>query len=300
LQPRHIALAVILSVVWGLNFVVIVEGLTDFPPLFLAALRFAVAALPVFFVKRPPLPWGVLITLSLTLFVGQFALSFPAMAVGMPPGLASIVLQVQAFITIGIAALVLREFPTGRQLVAAAVTLVGLAVVATTVGVNGVTTAGLVLILGSAFFWSIGNVMLRRIGKVDLLALMSWLSLIAALPLFALSLAFEGPARIGHAVADANWLTIGAVLYISIVSTIFGYGAWGFLLRVYTAATVAPFSLLVPVTGTLSAALLLGERFGPVRLAGMAIIMAGLAALVLRRRPAPPNTVPDAGFGAPD
>jgi O-acetylserine/cysteine efflux transporter len=293
LQPRHIALAVVLSIFWGLNFVVIAVGLTGFPPLLLAALRFVVAALPVVFLPRPPLPWKTPILLSLTLFVGQFALFFPSMALGMPPGLASIVLQMQAFITIGIAAAVLGERPTGRQLVGATVTLVGLAVIASTVGANGVTVAGLALAVGSAVFWSIGNVMLRRLGKVDMLSPMSWLSLLAVLPLLLLSFILEGPARIGHALGGATWLTIGAVLYIGFVSTSFGYGAWGHLLKIYPAAVAAPFSLLVPVTGTISSALLLGETFGPLRLAEMALIMAGLAVLVLRRRPAIAAVAPE-------
>jgi len=287
LQPRHIALAVLLSVFWGLNFVVITVALTDFPPLFLGALRFAIAALPALLLPRPPVRWSMLIAIGATLFVGQFALLFPAMAIGMPPGLASIALQVQAFITIGIAAVVLRERPTPRQIIGAAVAFGGLALVATTVGTNGVTVAGLLLALGSAVFWAIGNVLLRRVGEVDMLSMISWLCLVAPIPLLLLSVAVEGPARIAGAIGGASWLTVGAVLYIAIISTTFGYAVWGHLLKRYPAATAAPFSLLVPVSGTLSAALLLGESFGPVRLAGMGLIMAGLAVLVLGPRPGP-------------
>jgi O-acetylserine/cysteine efflux transporter len=292
-QPRHVLLAVVLSIFWGLNFVVITVALTDFPPLFLAALRFAIAALPALFLPKPAVRWSILIIVGLTLFVGQFALLFPAMAVGMPPGLASIALQVQAFITIGIAALVLRERPSQRQILGSAVALGGLVLIATTVGANGVTALGLALALGSAVFWAIGNVLLRRVGKVDMLSMISWLSIVAPIPLLLLSLAVEGPNRVVGAVAGATWLTIGAVLYIAVISTTFGYAAWGHLLKLYPAATAAPFSLLVPVSGTLSAALLLGESFGPVRLAGMALILAGLAVLVIGPRPT--AIVPDPG-----
>jgi O-acetylserine/cysteine efflux transporter len=284
LQPRHIALAVVLSIFWGLNFVVIAVALTDFPPLFLGVLRFAVAALPILFLPRPAVSWGMLAVISLTLFVGQFAFLFPAMSVGMPAGLASIILQVQAFITIGIAAATLGERPTVQQIAGSVVAFAGLALVATTTGANGVTLAGFALTMGSAVMWSIGNVLLRRAGKVDMIATVSWLSLLAPLPLLALSLILEGPARIGAAVSHANWLTIGAVLYISVISTTLGYASWGHLLKLYPAATAAPFSLLVPVSGTISAALILGETFGRVRLAGMALILVGLAVLVIRRR----------------
>jgi O-acetylserine/cysteine efflux transporter len=284
-QPRHVLLAVVLSIFWGLNFVVITVALTDFPPLFLGVLRFTIAALPALFLPKPAVRWSMLIAIGLTLFVAQFALLFPAMAVGMPPGLASIAIQVQAFITIGIAAFVLRESPTPRQILGGAVAFAGLALIATTVGANGVTGPGLMLALGSAAFWAMGNVLLRRVGKVDMLPMISWLSIVAPLPLLLLSLTLEGPEKITAAIAGANWLTIGAVLYIAIISTTFGYAVWGHLLKLYPAATAAPFSLLVPVSGTLSAALLLGESFGPVRLAGMALILAGLAALVIGPRP---------------
>jgi len=284
MQPRHVALAVFLSVVWGMNFVAIDVALAGFPPLLLVCLRFLVAALPALILPRPAIRWPMLILISSTLFIGQFSLFFSAMAVGMLAGLGSIVLQVQAFVTIAIAAAVLGERPGARQLVGAAITLAGLAAIAATVGVNGVTMEGLALSLGSAVLWSVGNILVRRLAPVDAVALVSWLSLIALLPMLAIAYAVEGPATIGHALTHASWMTVGAVLYIGLASTTFGYGAWSQLLKIYPASIVAPFSLLVPVTGTISAALLLGERFGPLRLAGMVLIMAGLAVLVLRPR----------------
>ena len=284
MKPRHIALAVLLAVFWGLNFVFIRLALTDFPPLLLAALRFALAALPALFLPRPPVPWRMMIAIGGALFVGQFGLLFPAMAVGMPPGLASIALQVQAFITIAIAIAVLHERPSRRQLGGSAVAFAGLVLVGATVGTNGVTLAGFLLLVGAATCWAIGNVLLRRAGPVEMLPLISWLSLVPILPLFLLSLVFEGPARIAHGLASATWLSVGSLAYIVVVSTIFGYAAWGQLLKLYPAATAAPFSLLVPVSGTLSAALILGETFGPLRLAGMVLIFLGLGFLAWPRR----------------
>ena len=283
MQPRHIALAAVLAFVWGLNFVFIRLALTDFPPLLLAALRFALASLPVLVLPKPPVPWRTLIAIGATLFVGQFGLLFPAMAVGMPPGLASIALQVQAFITIAIAVVVLRERPSRRQIAGAAVAFAGLVLVAVTVGTNGVTLAGFLLLIGAAASWAIGNVLLRRAGPVDMLPLISWLSLVPVLPLFALSLIFEGPARIAEGLASATWLSVGSLAYIVIVSTIFGYAVWGHLLKLYPAAVAAPFSLLVPISGTLSAALILGETFGPLRLGGMMLIFVGLGVLAFPR-----------------
>ncbi|MEJ0011969.1 MAG: EamA family transporter [Bauldia sp.] len=284
MQPRHIALAVLLSVFWGLNFVVISVALTDFPPIFLGVVRFAITALPALFLARPKTPMRILVPISLTLFAGQFALFFPSMVLGMPAGIASILIQVQAFFTIAIAAAVLREVPTRQQMAGAAVALAGLGVVASTAGTNGITLIGFTLAVASAVSWATGNVLLRQARVNDIFNTIPWLSLIAVGPLLLLSLAIEGPARIATAVTHATWLTVGAAGYIAIVSTIFGYWAWGRLLQLYPAATVAPFSLLVPVSGTISAALILHEAFGPARLAGMALILAGLAVLVIRRR----------------
>jgi O-acetylserine/cysteine efflux transporter len=283
-QPRHILLATVLALFWGFNFVVVTVALGDVPPLFLAAVRFALVALPVVVLPRPAIPFARLVAVALALFVGQFAFLFPAMAVGMPPGLASIALQIQAFITILFAALALRELPTRKQLAGGAIAFLGLALVATTVGANGVTAAGFILLLGAACCWAAGNVLLRGSGKVDLLPLFSWAALIATGPLLVLSLILEGPERIGAGLLHLDWLAAAAILYMAFVSTTFGYAAWGYLLRLYPAAVAAPFSLLVPVFGTVSAALLLGETFGPARLAGMALILAGLAVVVLPGR----------------
>ena len=285
MQPRHIALAVVLSIFWGLNFVVIAIALGDFPPIFLAAARFAIAALPALFLPKPPISWPRLFAISAGLFIGQFGLLFPAMTVGMPAGLASIAIQVQAFITIGIAAAVIGERPTKRQLAGAAVAFAGLALIGTTVGSNGVSLAGLFLLLGAATSWASGNVLLRGARNVDMLALVSWCAVAATLPLLAISVALEGPVRIGTAIVQGSWSMVLALLYIALVSTTFGYAVWGQLMKRYPAATVAPFSLLVPVSGTISASLILGERFGPARLAGMGLILVGLAVLALGRRP---------------
>jgi O-acetylserine/cysteine efflux transporter len=224
-----------------------------------------------------------LAAISLSLFVGQYGLLFPGMALGMPPGIASLLLQVQAFFTIAIAAAVLGERPTARQICGSVVALAGLALVATTTGANGITLPGLLLTLGSAIAWAIGNVLLRRARVTDVFSLVTWLALLSFLPMLALSFLIEGPGGIAAAAGHIEWQSIAALLYIALLSTLFGFWAWGRLIGQYSAATAAPFSLLVPVSGTLAAAVFLRESFGPVRLAGMALILAGLAVLVIRR-----------------
>lgn len=276
MKPHHIALALLVAAIWGINFTVIVIGLGSFPPLLLAALRFVVVALPALVLPRPNLPWSRLVAIGATLFLGQFAFLFTGMAVGMPAGLASVTLQAQAFLTILLASVALRERPTPRQIAGTLVALAGLLVIAWTVGGPDFSALGLGLCLAAALCWAVGNVLLRGAGKLDMLPLVAWISLIPPVPLFMLSLILDGPEAVGQALLALNWSGVWAVLYISVLSTTLGFGIWGWLMKQYPAATVAPFSLLVPIFGAASAAIVLGERFGPARLTGMGLIVAGL------------------------
>lgn len=289
MRPFDILLALSTTAVWGFNFVVIRAGLGDFPPLLLAALRFVVTALPAMVLARPALPWGRLAAIAATLYVGQFGCLFTAMKIGMPPGLASVVLQSQAFITISLAALTIGERPTGRKLAGVAVAMAGLGCIASTAGSDGVTVGGLILTLLSAFSWASGNLLVRTARTaagqpVDPLALTVWAGLLSIVPLGLLSLTLEGSAAIGEALVHMTWRGELSVLYIAVMATLFGFSIWSGLLKRYPAGAVAPFSLLVPLFGTVSAWIVYAERFGALRLAGMALIVTGLVAIVLPAR----------------
>jgi O-acetylserine/cysteine efflux transporter len=182
-KPLHIGLAVLVAAICGLNFVAISIGLRDFPPLLMAALRFALVGLAAFFLPRPALSWTRLTIIGLAWFAGQFGLLFSGMAAGMPAGLASVTLQSQAFFSVFIAASVLGERPSLRQAGGGGVALAGLALIAISAGSGGVTLAGLMLTIAAAVSWAAGNVLLRSAGKVDMLAMVAWLSLVPPLPL---------------------------------------------------------------------------------------------------------------------
>jgi O-acetylserine/cysteine efflux transporter len=277
---RDLTLALLVTVIWGVAFVATRIGLDDFSPPQLTALRFVIAALPVAFVPRPPVSWAALVLLGLTLFTGQFLFQFFGIASGLPPGLASVIVQTQALFTVLFAAAALGERPSRRQVIGMAAALGGVLLIAVTVGQN-LTAVGLVLGLLSAVSWGIGNVLLKRLGRVDMLGLMVWLSLIPPLPSLALSLALDGPAALPRALWRSSWAGRAAVLYLGLVATTFAYALWGGLLRRYPTATVAPFALLVPFVAALSTWMIFGERFGPVRLAGMAFVLLGLVLVAL-------------------
>jgi len=269
---------VLVAVIWGFAFVATRVGLDSFSPSQLAALRFLIASTPAIALKRPA-PWRVLIPLGLTLFAGQFLLQFFGIANGMPPGLASIVVQTQAFFTILFAAVAMHELPSPQQLAGIAVAFAGLGLIALTIG-GDLSFIGFALTLGSAISWGVGNVLLKRVASVDMLSLMVWLSLVPPIPSLALAMLMDGRAELA-AIPRVSWLGLGAALYLGLVATVWAYAIWGRLLARYPAATVTPFALLAPIVGAYSSSLVFGERFGGRRLAGMALVLLGVAVTVL-------------------
>ncbi|MBA1192237.1 EamA family transporter [Pseudomonas entomophila] len=273
---RDLLLALVVIVVWGLNFVVIKIGLDGLPPMLLGALRFALVAFPaVFFIKRPQLPWRWLIAYGATISLGQFAFLFQAMYSGMPPGLASLVLQSQAFFTLFFAALFLREPLRPASLAGLLVAAGGLALIGSEDS-SHVPLLALVLTLCAGAMWGMGNIITRRFGSVDLVALVIWGGLIPPLPFLALSYWLEGPALIEQALMGIGWHSIGALAYLAFIATMLGYSLWSTLLSRHPAGKVAPFSLLVPVIGLSSSAWLLGERLSAIQGWGALLVMLGL------------------------
>lgn len=277
MKPLDILLALIVVLVWGFNFVVIQIGLQGLPPLLFSALRFLFAALPlVFFVKRPAIPWKLLAGYALFQFALQFMLLFSGIKLGFPPGLASLVMQLQAFFTIGLAVLMLGERPLVTQIVGALIAFAGMGLVALHLEATA-TVIGFVMLVAGAFSWGVANIVTKKIGKVSALALVAWGSLLAAPLLLASSLLVEGPAAWAEAAAHLSWVTAGAVLFQSYPNTIFGFGIWSILMRRYPTATIAPFTLLVPVSGMVSAALVLGEPLQWWKIAAGMLVLLGLA-----------------------
>ena len=284
LPARHVLLAVAVVAVWGTNFVIIKFALGQLPPLLLATLRFALAFAPAaLFVARPKVAWRVLASYGLLIGAGQFGLMFIAMRADITPGLASLVVQVQVFFTIGLAMAMAGERVRGFQWAALALAAAGLGVI----GLNtdaSTTPLGLALVLLAAVAWAAGNAVAKQAGRVDMLGFMVWSSLFAVPPLLALSLAFEGPTVMARALLAADAGIWAAVLWQSIGNTLFGYGAWAWLLARHPAATVTPMALLVPVFGMGASALWLAEPLPGWKLAAAALVLGGLAINLLWQR----------------
>ncbi|RBO84239.1 O-acetylserine/cysteine efflux transporter [Nocardia puris] len=279
-RDRLLGLTVVL--LWGLNFLAIRYGLDHFPPLFFAALRFAVLAVPVLlFVPRPRVPARWLLLYGTGFGVLQFAFLFTAMREGMPTGLASLVLQSSAPFTVALGALLLRERLRPAQMGGLAVAVTGIVVI----GADRMHVAPLLpllLTLAGGLGWAFGNIgsRLAATGRdVNPLHLTLWMTVIPPLPLFALSALTEGPSTGLRALADTAastfWPALAGLAYIVVFGTVIGSGLWTFLMSRYPAGTVAPFSLLVPIVGIAASWAVLDEDPTALQLAGGVIVIAG-------------------------
>jgi len=282
MRPLHVLLAVLVAAIWGVAFVASKIGLESFTPAQLTVLRFVIAAIAAIWLPRPPISWTLLVCIGLSVFTGQFLLQFFGMAGGMPAGLTAVVVQAQALFTVLFAAIAIGDKPSAQQVVGMLTAFAGLAMIGLGLG-GGVTAAGFMLTLASAVSWALGNVLVKRLPKVNMLHLMVWASLVPPLPALALSIILDGPASLLSALAGASWLGIGAAVYLGLLATVVAYALWGSLLHRYSAAAVTPFALLAPCVGAAASALVLGERFGAFRVAGMGAILIGVAIVALPR-----------------
>lgn len=279
-RDRFLALAIVL--VWGVNFVVIKVGLQGMPPLLLAGLRFAFVALPaIFFIKRPQVPLIWLVAYGLTINFLQFSLLFWALKVGMVAGLASLLLQAQAFITLGFGVLLLKEKIRIHNMIAVSVAGAGIYLLAAAQGHDStsLTLFTLVLIIGAAAFWALGNIVNKVIMQrypVPTMSLIVWSALVPMVSFFISSYLIEGPELIVESLVNIEWHNVFSIVYLSLLATILGYGGWSYLLSRYETSMVAPLSLLVPVFGLLSAWILLGESLSLYQIIGVIVIAMGL------------------------
>jgi O-acetylserine/cysteine efflux transporter len=272
------------AVLWGLAFVATRIGLDELSPPQLTAARFVIAAAPVLVTAPPAVPWSALIAVGLTLFAGQFLFQFFGIAAGMPPGLASVVVQSQALFTIGFAAIVFGERPTPVQTLGVAIAAAGLLMICGTVGYDFSVGAFAVLMISPLSF-AIGNLLLRGARGVPMFDLFAWLCLTSAVPLFVLALIANGPASTWTSLTHMSLASALCMLMLGGISTSIAYWLWGRLLRDYPAAQVVPFALLVPFVGSAASSIVFDERFGPLRLAGMLTVIGGIAVMVLAKRP---------------
>ncbi|WOH19437.1 EamA family transporter [Paenarthrobacter sp. GOM3] len=289
---RHSALAVLVAVLWGINFVAIDLGLhsngRDVPPLLFVAMRFLLVVFPfILFIRKPDVGWKAIVGVGLFMSAGQFGLLYLGMALGMPAGLASLVLQAQVLFTILLASRFLGERPSRRQLAGVVLGIAGLGVVA--LGRSAVAPVlPLMIVLAAALSWAVGNVVARHSKAKSGLGLVVWSGAVVPVPLAGLSLVVDGPDTVWATLSDLQPATILSAIYTAVFASLVGYGIWNRLLSLYPSSDVVPFTLLVPVVGMTAAWLVLNEIPTPAEILGGLILLLGVATAVLgatRKRP---------------
>jgi O-acetylserine/cysteine efflux transporter len=290
---RDILAAILAATALGLAFIAIKFGVHEAPPLLLTALRFTFAAFPaILFVRPPRAPFALVALYGLLIGVGQFGLLFLSIGLGMPIGLASLVIQLQAFITIFLAWTLMGERPSGVQLIGGGIALLGIVAIGAT-RLGGASFGPFLMVIGAAFCWGFGNLVGKRAGRIDMFAFTVWSSLAAPVPLLLLSMLFEN-GRTLPALAHPSWVLAACVAGLAYGGTIIGFGLWARVMALYSAARVAPFALLIPVVGMIAGWVVFKEPLGSFELLGAVLVMAGLAfnvfgdrLLALRRSPSP-------------
>ena len=276
MKPSHIALSLLIAAIWGLNFTVIRFGLDEFTPFSFAAFRFIVGALPVLFIPRPAASWKAMAGMGLFLFAGQFVFLFFAMQAGLPPGLSSVLVQLQGPLTFVLAALFMKERASVAQWGGLAIAMAGVVLISRTVEGNASVLAVAIALL-SALSWATGNLFLRETRGAPVFAVTVWASLVPPLPLLIAGFITDGvSATLAPILAPT--LRGAFVLFYTVVPVMWlGYWIWGTLLRTYPAAKVGPVSLLVPCCALVFSSLLTGETIGGLRLVAVAIVLGGVA-----------------------
>ena len=283
MSPRDNFRAALVATIWGANFVVIDEGLKGFPPFLLLCARFLVVLFPAIFLVPRPGPWRTILSIGLFMSLGQFGLLYLSLHLGMPAGLASLLVQVQVIFSIAISRVALKERPTRQQLLGVVIGIVGL-----TVLIAGRAAAAailpLVVIIGGCLAWSIGNVMSRRAQIASGFGLTVWSGIVVPIPALALAFLINGPHAVGDAVSHIGIVTILSTLYTAVLCSLFGYGVWNSLLSKYPVGSVVPFALVVPAAGIATAWIALGQVPTITEIIGGVILLVGIATTTIQRR----------------
>jgi O-acetylserine/cysteine efflux transporter len=276
MRPLHIAASLLIAATWGLNFTMIRFGLDAFEPFTFAAWRFVLGALPVLVLSRPAISWKALAGTGIFLFGGQFVFLFYAMEAGLPPGLSSVLVQLQGPLTLVLAALFLRERATAGQWLGLGVAMIGVILIARSVeGQASLIAVGIALL--SALSWAAGNLFLRETRAASVLSVTAWASLVPAPALFLVALIHDGPTAAFAPILAPTWWNWMVLLYTVVPVMWLGYLMWGTLLRSYPAGKVGPVSLLVPCCALVFSGWLTGEAVGGLRLIGIAVVLGGVA-----------------------
>jgi O-acetylserine/cysteine efflux transporter len=290
MMPCDIMLALLVPLIWGFNFVVMKYAVTEASPMFLVAARFLLAAVPlILFVPKPQTSWRVLIGYAVLFAIIKFGLLFTAFRWGASAGLASVVLQMQAIITVALALFLFSERPTRVEIVGLSIAALGLTAIFSGLA-NGPGVWAMALVFAAATAWSFANILNKSAPKSDPVGFVVWTSAIAAGLMLPIILTVDGLPSVTATITNMSLWGWGAVLYLAYPVSLLSGAIWSHLITRYPATIVTPFALLTPAVGLLSSAIVFGERLSGTILLGTAVICVGLAIITLMPRRQPPHT----------
>ncbi|MDD2371000.1 MAG: EamA family transporter [Firmicutes bacterium] len=288
MKKKDLFLALLVVTIWGSTFTVIKLGLLGMPPMMLVAFRFTLAAIPaVFFIKKPNISWKYIVAYGMTAYFGQFACDIYSLYLGMPAGIASVIMQSNVFFIFIFSAILLKEKIKAREIIGLVVAIIGIILLSVNVGIEdikSIPTITIVLELLAAVFWAASSIVVRfavrtsrqQNIKLDVFGLVVWGSLVPIIPFFLLGILIESPMGFYRALVNLNIGDMLVVIFLAFIATLFCFSAWSRLLRSYNAGKVAMLTLLVPVSGLIIAWLVMGEVLTSVQIIGAAIVILGL------------------------
>jgi O-acetylserine/cysteine efflux transporter len=292
MEKKHLALALLVTFIWGINFPITKIGLNSIDPFVLTGIRFMLAAIPlVFLIRRPSVHFGYVAAYGLIFGVGMWGAINYGIAAGVAPGIASLIIQLSAFFTMFWGALLFRETLRPAQWIGAVVVLFGLCgIFVAQKGAHQVL--GISLIVLSAIAWSVGNVIIKKSGVKEIFSFMVWASLFPPLPLLLGTWIMQGERPFLMSWQNMDETAFFSLLFQVYLATHFSYWGWNSLMKLYPVSTVAPLSLMIPVFGIATSILLVGEQLHPVEMVSIVVVIVGLAIGIYRRSNTPGLTRP--------
>ena len=276
MQIKDIFLAILITMIWGINFSFIKLGLDTLDPFMITAIRFTLVAFPlVFFIKRPDVKFKYLVSYGFFFGVGVWGITTLGIFYGISAGIASLLIQMSVFFAILLGVILLNESINKTQILGFVISAIGITLIATVTD-GSVSIIGFILVLIGAVFMAIVSLIVKKSNTKDMFSFLVWSSLFSIIPLFLLSYLTQGGEVFINFSTIIDTKAILAILFIVYPTTLFGYWAWNKLLQKYPISSVAPLALLVPFFGLAGSYIIFDEQLGLIKIIASIFIILGL------------------------
>ena len=282
MSTKHVVMAFIIVILWGLNFVTLKIAVLSLPPIFLAGLRFFLISFPwIFFVKKPKVSNKQFFSLPITLGVLQYSLLYYGMSTGLSVGLSSVILQTQSFFTVIMSAFLIKEKPSLNEIIGLIIGMLGV-IILLTYNDGDFKLEAIFIILAAAMSWGVANIQLKNLGNINMVSFLIWISPLAAILLFIISFILEYDSLLKIDFSNIEIKVILSIFYTAYISTVIGFTMWQYLLNKYKSIQITPYGLLVPVTGSFFGYIILNEVLEIYQIISGIIIIIGLMIISIK------------------